>query len=185
MSGSGFYLPDPKNIMSFQLGAFFSFDLSDHFAIQPEIYYVMRGTRTSAFIDTLDKEIKLKLKVDYIDIPVLLKFKIPVGNKIKPFLFIGPYMGIRLNARSFYENLFRNPAEVNYNTAIQSQYVGLVVGGGFEFKLKSMKLILEGRYNLGISGINSASSPVPKEYITEVSLYPTHRSFVLMFGIGI
>jgi hypothetical protein len=185
ISGPDLYAPDPKNIMSFQLGAFFSFDISKYFAFQPEIYYVMRGTRTSTFIDTSGKEYKEKLRVDYIDIPVLLKYKIPLGKMIKPILFIGPYLGFRLNARSFNEHLFRNILAIDYNPAIKTQYAGFTVGGGFELNLKAMKLIFEGRYTFGITGINDANSPIPREFITEVSKYPTHQSFVLMLGIGI
>jgi hypothetical protein len=185
ISGPDLYAPDPKNIMSFQLGAFFSFDISKYFAFQTEIYYVIRGTRTSEYIDAIGKEIKLKLKVDYLEIPFLLKYKIPLGKMTRPIIFFGPYLGLRRNARSFYEGLFRKIVEVDYNPAIKNQYAGLIVGGGFEFNLKSMTLILEGRYTFGITGINDMNSPIPREFITEISKYPTHQSFVLMIGIGI
>jgi hypothetical protein len=185
ISGPNLYAPDPKNIMSFQLGAFFSFNISKYFAFQTELNYVIRGTKTSEYIDAIGKEIKLKLKVDYLEIPFLLKFKIPLGKMTKPILFFGPYLGFRRNARSFYEGFFRGIVEVDYNMVIKHQYAGLIVGGGFEFDLKSMKLIIEGRYTFGISGINDMNSPIPREFVPETSLYPKHQSFVLMLGIGI
>jgi hypothetical protein len=169
--------PDLKSIMSFQLGAFLSFDISKYFALQPEIYYVMRGTRASEIFDIT--EVKATLKTDYIDIPLLVKFKIPSKSSIKPILFAGPYIGFRLNAQSVIE-VAGQKTEIDYKEQIKNQHMGLIVGGGIEFNFKSMKLILEGRYSFGVTSIYKRHESVP---ISNIELIP--HSFVLMLGIGI
>lgn len=170
-------IPDLKSIMSFQAGAFWWFDISKYLALQPEIYYVIRGTRASEIFDAT--EVKATLKIDYLDIPLLIKFKIPSKSSIRPILFAGPYIGFRLNAQSVIE-VAGQETEIDYKELIKNQYMGLIVGGGIEFNFKSMTLILEGRYSFGVTSIYKRPESVP---ISNRELIP--HSFVLMLGIGI
>ncbi|UCH95428.1 MAG: PorT family protein [Candidatus Aminicenantes bacterium] len=177
--------PEVKSIISFQVGAFYSIDIAKNLVFQPEIYYVIRGTRASKFIDTSGEEYRATLKIEYIDIPVLVKYIIPWGNRIKPILFAGPYIGFRLNAAYFDEFFFRNTTEMDGKVLTANQYLGMVVGGGFEFNLKSMKLTLEGRFSFGLSSMHNPNVVHPPELIYGISNYPTDESFVFMLGIGI
>ncbi len=172
--------PDVESIISFQAGVFCSIDISKNFALQPEIYYVMRGTRASKTIEHTPRDYKATLKIDYIEIPILLTYKMPLGNSITPILLVGPYIGFNLSAHNFGEFLFQDVIEMDYRSVISTQYLGLILGGGLEFNLKSMKLILEGRFSYGLSSIN-----VLEERIYESKGFPTNKSFVLMLGIGI
>ncbi len=175
--GADVYTPGLKSITSFQVGAFISFDISKNFALQPEIYYVMRGARADEFFAVIGQEFKAKIKIDYIEIPLLLKYKTPLAHRMKPILFAGPYIGFRLNAYHTV-GLIELEREGDYKEQVKNQYLGLVVGGGIEFNLKSMKLILDGRYSFGVTSILEPESVQPDQ-----RLMP--HSFVLMLGISI
>ena len=175
--GAEEYRPGLKSLTSFQVGAFVSFDILKNFAFQPEVYYVMRGARAGEFFAVIGKEFKAKIKIDYIEIPLLLKYKPPLGNRVKPILFAGPYIGFRLNAYHTV-GLIELEIEGDYKEQVKNQYLGLIIGGGFEYNLKSMKLILEGRYSFGVTSILAPEFVQPDQ-----SLIP--RSFVLMLGISI
>lgn len=80
-------LSDWKSTVGFCGGIFLELNLGRVLTIQPEVLYTMKGA------DTGDG----KLKFDYIEIPVLLKIRIPMGS-VHPFIFAGPAFGWNLKA---------------------------------------------------------------------------------------
>jgi hypothetical protein len=80
-------LSDWKSTVGFCGGIFLELNLGRILTIQPEVLYTMKGA------DTGDG----KLKFDYIEIPVLLKIRIPMGS-VHPFIFAGPAFGWNLKA---------------------------------------------------------------------------------------
>jgi len=68
-------------------GIFLELNFGKILTIQPEVLYTMKGA------DTGDG----KLKLDYIEIPILLKVRIPLGS-VHPFVFAGPAFGYNLKA---------------------------------------------------------------------------------------
>jgi Outer membrane protein beta-barrel domain len=80
-------LGDWKSTVGFCGGIFLELNFGKVLTIQPEVLYTMKGA------DMGDG----KLKFDYLEIPVLLKVRIPTGN-IHPFIFAGPAFGFNLKA---------------------------------------------------------------------------------------
>lgn len=80
-------LEDWKTTIGFCGGIFLELNFGRVLTIQPEVLYTMKGA------DTGDG----KLKFDYIEIPVLLKLRIPVSS-VHPFVFAGPAFGFNLKA---------------------------------------------------------------------------------------
>jgi len=76
-----------KSTIGFCGGIFLELNFGRVLTIQPEVLYTMKGA------DTGDG----KLKFDYIEIPVLLKLRIPVSS-VHPFVFAGPAFGFNLKA---------------------------------------------------------------------------------------
>lgn len=81
-------LGDWKSTVGFCGGIFLELNFGRVLTIQPEILYTMKGA------DTADGG---KLKFDYIEIPVLLKLRIPTGS-VHPFVFAGPAFGFTLKS---------------------------------------------------------------------------------------
>jgi hypothetical protein len=76
-----------KSTFGFCAGIFLELNFGRVLTIQPEVLYTVKGA------DTGDG----KLKFDYIEIPVLLKVRIPISS-IHPFVFAGPAFGWNLKA---------------------------------------------------------------------------------------
>lgn len=87
-------LSDLKNKVAFSGGVFVSFSLGKYLAIQPEILYTMKGSKTEYMEG--DVETSAKLKYSYLEIPLLLKLRIPLGP-FAPFIFAGPSVGFLVN----------------------------------------------------------------------------------------
>jgi hypothetical protein len=80
-------LEDWKSTIGFCGGIFLELNFGRVLTIQPEVLYTMKGANTGDG----------KLKFDYIEIPVLLKLRIPISS-VHPFVFAGPAFGFNLKA---------------------------------------------------------------------------------------
>ena len=80
-------IADWKSSVGFCAGIFLELNFGRILTIQPEVLYTMKGADAGTG----------KLKFDYIEIPVLLKIRIPMGS-VHPFIFAGPAFGFNLKA---------------------------------------------------------------------------------------
>ena len=141
---------------AWQLGVFYTSNLSHYFAIQPEILLAQRGYR---FYLAELYNTSYKLKVTYFQLPLLLKYKIPLKWKIQPGFLAGPYLAFKLNANRTI-NIWGDKDTKNIPNIRKFDY-GLVSAIDSEFSAWSRKFLLEFRFNWGISSIMTQ----PKDYI--------------------
>ena len=83
-----------KSKVGFTGGIFLAFNFGRVVTIQSEVLYTMKGATYEALDDTYTD----KLYADYIEIPLLLKLRIPTPV-IQPFVFAGPTVGFKLNEK--------------------------------------------------------------------------------------
>lgn len=166
---SGDDISDTDSRTGFAGGLFFMYQFSDMFAIQPEAYYTMKGATDKGTIEGYSYEAEMKL--DYIEVPLLLKFLIPLkGSSIKPAIFAGPSIGFNMSAKTKVEaggQSFEQDME-----DVASTDFGLVFGGGIGFPVGSGELGVDIRYILGLSTIDdSAEKADVKNGVINFNLY--------------
>ncbi len=148
---SGDDAEDSKSKTGFAAGGFVTFNLSEKFAIQPEVLYSTKGSKYES--SDLGFQVKATTSLNYIDIPVLGVFS-PVNN-IK--FFAGPSINIFLNGKSEaempgVEAEMPGVIELKFSEDIKTKDVkspefGLVVGGAFS----SGQLGIGARYSIGLT----------------------------------
>ena len=118
----------------FHVGLYAESRLSDLFAIQPEILYSQQGfTEQGAAGDT-------KRKIDYINVPVMLKLYVIPGL----FIEAGPQVGFEINDKEEFSNgVFQSRIERDPN----SFDYGVGLGAGFKL---FNGLQAGARYNIGL-----------------------------------
>ena len=116
-----------------QAGALANFGLSDLISIQPEVLYSQKGAQVEDASD-------FKLKLNYIDVPVLVKV-----NAGGLFFEAGPQLGILASAKATDGDTDEDVKE-GYNTVD----FGYAVGLGYQLETGPMIGL---RYNGGISNI--------------------------------
>jgi len=122
-------ISDAKNYTSFNGGVFALFKLTK-FGIQPEVLYSGQGCKT------VDGD----LKAVYLNIPVMVKFYIASGFNIQA----GPQYGILMSAEADGED-------------VKDQYKSSDVSASFGLGWDApFGLVLDARYNMGLSDINDA-----------------------------
>ncbi|MGB9835492.1 MAG: porin family protein [Candidatus Saccharicenans sp.] len=134
-----------KNKAGLVAGIFLSINFGKIITIQPEVLYSMKGAALSEPIP----EYSGKLYADYLEIPLLLKLRLPLPV-LQPVIFAGPSVGFKLKEKyvlngqtvELQENLFQN-----------NDY-GAIFGAGLDL---GRHLQFDFRYSLGLKKVISAA----------------------------
>jgi hypothetical protein len=144
----------------FKFGIFYAIDLNQNLRIQPEIYYSQRKYEIDIpnewkFLPEQRDHTMDTLK--YIEVPLLLKFKVNLKGPITPVLFGGGYAVFKVGERLAEINVLallipRNYTEMNG---------GIVMGAGFELALGKITLHTDLRANIGFGRWWQIDYPLP------------------------
>jgi hypothetical protein len=85
-----------------------------------------------------DEEVKL----NYFEIPILLRADFTTGGNVRPFVVIGPSLAFKLSAK-----VEEDGEEFDIDDDVEGFDFGLAIGAGLQFGRGS----IEGRYTHGIS----------------------------------
>jgi hypothetical protein len=146
-----------KSRIGFCAGGFITFNITEMFAIQPEVLYTMKGVRWEGGINGATP-LKIWIKLDYLEIPVLVKIIVPTPGGVKPFLFAGPVLALKLSSKVKAEYAGDSEEEDIEDENMKSTDFGLVIGAGVDFGLGipgTGKMTLDVRYSLGLSTISA------------------------------
>lgn len=126
-----------------------------HAGVQFELNYSQRGWVEA---DTVgENNLKIKNKMDYIELPILTHVNIG-GGKFRGLFNVGPYLGYALNRSITTKDEDTGQSETQeytFNKDLDNRIdFGLLVGAGFEYRLKRSKLAAEARYSIGLGDIN-------------------------------
>jgi len=133
-----------KTKLGFVGGIFLNFPMGSVFSLQLEGLYTMKG---SEMIVTGTDPFTGKLYANYIEIPLLLKFRIPTPG-ISPFVFAGASVGFKLS-----EKLTEDGQEVPLEEAFfKNNDYGAIFGGGLNI---GGHFHLDVRYSMGLEKVIS------------------------------
>ena len=147
----------------------FNLPISASTSIQFEPGFSQRGARISAKIDQFANnqqirvEVKGKLLVNYIEMPVLFQYKPKLG-KLEGILSLGPELRLMTNnMRAKSSSKAYVNGELVSETSEDETYgsgddthkfdYGIVGGAGVSYPLSSLKVFAEGRYHFGLRNL--------------------------------
>jgi hypothetical protein len=131
-----------------QIGLFYTRDISERFAVQPEVYYSERGVH---FDQTELYNSSYSLNVAYLEIPLLLQYKIPVKWRLKPSILGGPYAAFKLSADRTLE--IWGERDTRDVSSVNSLDYGFVFAVESEFSVLSRNMMVELRLNWGLANV--------------------------------
>jgi hypothetical protein len=134
-------------------GGFATIGLGETFFVQPEVLYALKGAKSD--IDGVDATIAL----DYIEIPLLVGAQFGLGSSsVVPRVFAGPSVafetGCKLSGTESGVSVELDCSDFELLT--NSVDFGLVFGAGLGIPLGSVELVIDGRYDLGLTNINDS-----------------------------
>lgn len=132
-----------KTKVGFAGGIFLAFNFGKVITIQTEVLYTMKGA-TFEYTD-VDETVQEKLYGDYIEIPLLLKLRLPTPG-IQPFVFAGPYAGFKLH-----EKLTAAGQDVPLeDNILKNNDYGAIFGGGLQL---GRSFHVDVRYSMGLQKV--------------------------------
>ncbi len=131
-------------------GIFLAFNFGKVVTIQTEVLYTMKGATFVA----LDDSYTDKLYADYIEIPLLLKLKIPTPG-IQPFVFAGPTVGFKISEKADLDGV---PIE---EALLKNNDYGAIFGAGLNL---GRSFMLDVRYSLGLQKVIDTVGGDPIDY---------------------
>ena len=146
--------------------AFVDVPIHSMFSIAPEFLYTQKGAKNE--FDDLGFDFEQKVKLDFIQIPVLLKVA-PQGVTTRPFFVVGPAFGFLTRAR-FVENFDGDETDEDIEDEVKGTEFSIVFGGGVHIG----PAIVELRYDHGLNNLSE------EDDFEEAKT----KTFSVLFGIG-
>lgn len=152
------------------IGVAGEFMMTNNFAIEPGVHYSMQGTKDD--MGGAD----VKIKNDYLNIPILLKGYVYEGFN----LFAGPQLGFKVSSKVKLSGSGTSVSTSEMSDVFKTVDFGIVVGAGYQ---SPMGLMVSLNYNIGltntINGDKFAALPGNSGMKDEKS-----RNGVLQFNLG-
>jgi len=164
----------------FKVGIFYAFDLSQNLRIQPEVYYTQRKYGVDVLHVWLpEQSVPTKDKIKYIEVPLLLKYKLNSRDFVKPVLFCGGYAMFKVG-----ENLI----PMDYlNVILPRNYTGVnggvVAGAGFELTHGKITLYMDFRANIGFGWMRQLDYSQTTDILSPIYTGKS-TSFSILTGIS-
>ena len=170
---TGDEVEDAKSKIGFNFGGFLAYEFNEMFSLQLEVLFTMKGAKFEDEYTEEEDDYEYYEKyegswnLNYLEIPILAKLNIPMKGNIKPNVFLGPALGVTLTATYEYDYEYKGYEDGQlvdeYSGSIDGDIedikgvdFGLVFGAGIEFG----KIIVDARYNLGLSTIEENGEDV-------------------------
>jgi len=159
LSDSG-YSTVIENKTTFSLGVLASWRLSRRFHLQPEIYYIRKGSRQSITLNAVPiNPIKATFNLAYYEIPVLLKAYIKGDQELLgTHLVAGPYLSFLASNSYTIKNAYLGDFEREI-PGLRSTDYGLIFGLGLDVIGLDARFVFGYRFSLGLAKLELPTGP--------------------------
>jgi len=143
--------PDLELKTGMAAGAFLIYQFNDWLSIQPELLYSQRGV-TTRLLDYMGVDVDLTASFDYVEIPLLLVYTVPLQASIRPTLYAGPVLSYMLSSEvDISAWLLSASADIGSITHVND--FGGIIGAGFRWVVGSGMVTFDIRYQRGFTNV--------------------------------
>ena len=141
---------DSSSKAGFTAGVMVEIPMTKKFSLQPEIMYSQQGTKTSfSDSDVTNSNYESTIKLNYLNIPVMLKYYVKEGLSVQA----GPQIGILLKANNKYkDNFLGYDNQESFDLKEYSSGIDTSVNVGLGYQFKD-KFYTDLRYNISYSNV--------------------------------
>jgi hypothetical protein len=124
-------------------------------------------------------------KMDYIEVPILVRREISSSGNVTPVFFAGPAVSFLTSAKQTFSYM-GNEEEDDIKEVFKGTDIGLVVGGGLDWLVGTGgKLVMDARFTISLSDNFDKSSSVVEDIVSDESLRNWNLAFMLGYGFGL
>ncbi len=141
---------DQRFRVGFSYGAFLTYGFGRRFSVQPELLYVMKGSKyvngqgSDAYRETMSLE--------YVELPILAKYELPLFRGFRTHVFAGPAPAMNIRARV--DARFAGESQQETLDNVMGVDVGLVAGAGVEIPVSGGHVTFDARYTAGLTTLS-------------------------------
>ncbi|GAB4051773.1 hypothetical protein GCM10028810_51160 [Spirosoma litoris] len=161
-------------------GAFVMYSSLNHFGISADFLYSQRGT---SYNDNTKKFIQ---RVNYLEIPVVARYFLTLSGNFRPNLFVGPSLGIKLNAKRLKGDYLQGTGPVlNGENSEAFNNLDLGATGGIQLNWGTgnrQHFLIDARYTLGLSDVQGT---LPNYWNRRSSLQNSTFTIALGYSFGV
>ena len=183
-------IDDAKTLTSFQVGIIGDFNLSDFIALQPGLLVTGKGSKTQSGDPADANYFKATSNPIYIEVPLNLVFKAPLGSDTKFFAGAGPYLAVGIAGKNKTEGKifgagFSSEKNIEWSdddptTLDYDEGAGFGILKRFDYGLngtagiETKTIVLSANYGLGLaklqSGSNSSEDDINKHRVLSFTI---------------
>jgi hypothetical protein len=134
----------------FGVGGFFGVAVNEYLSVQCEPMYVAKGG-----VHVQRNVPEMTIRSSQLD--VALVAKAGIGEEVRPFIAVGPFMSVLFDANTKVE-LAGREWEGDLMQALKRTEYGIVFGAGVGIPVWKGSVFVEGRYALGLTNVNKGGS---------------------------
>jgi hypothetical protein len=134
----------------FGVGGFFGISVNEYLSVQLEPMYVSKG-------GVYNQRNVPGMKVRSSQLDVALVAKLGIGEGVRPFIAVGPFMSVLFNANMKVELVGRE-WEGDLMQALKRTEYGIVFGAGVGIPVWRGSVFVEGRHALALTNLNKGGS---------------------------
>lgn len=138
-------------------------------SFQPELLFRQKGAVNNRSALNIREEYKL----NYFEVPLLLKLRIPIAKVFYPNIFGGPYYAFNTSA-SYRAVQTDSGVAMDRDVNVKRSDYGGIVGAGLDVELKFLMLSLDVRYGMGGTKIDDSDDALDLK----------NRDLTVMAGVG-
>lgn len=164
---------DTERITGFAGGGFLRFG-GGRIGLQLELLSVTKGADfVAAAADNPE------LRIEYVEIPLLVHVPLTLGQPFSPYVFGGPTISLQSGCTVEAGNLSFDCDDDALDIQTNSTDFGVAAGAGFAFAMGPGSVLVEGRYTWGLSDINKGNNTVRNRaaYLMAGYMIPLVRGF--------
>lgn len=139
----------------FCVGVFKSTGILGLVAIQPELLYTQKGSKTEG--DHQGQTATFTTHLDYLEVPLLVKLTLPIPATLKPNIYAGPVFALKVSDKGTRE--YNNTTEEFDLPDYKSFDYGAVFGIGLDLGFPVGKVVFDFRYTRGMTSIDNSIDP--------------------------
>jgi Outer membrane protein beta-barrel domain len=148
----------PSSIIGLTVAVPVNIAITEKFSVQPELAFIQKGFEIE--FDFLGNTVKGSQSINYLDLPILAMYSFVKTETITVYLAGGPVFGYAMSGETTSEeNGQKTTEKVDWETAQYNRFeVGASIGAGVGFGVGPGQVVLDIRYVIGLSNLNSEST---------------------------
>ena len=159
-----------ESITSFHLAGYLVIRMAPALYLQPEVSLHNKGARITK-TDAVDGAAEIKQRTQWLDIPINVLGKMPLGNNWSAFAGGGPYIGFAMNGENTYADGSTSAVIIYEDNNLKSLDYGINLLAGIKFNFLS----LYASYSFGLANITYDTNNWSKDL----------KNKTLSLGIGV